>query len=148
MGGVGSFVLPAAILASIALILVAIPGAVLMRRSLLSRGMGSFDCSLRRRPHGGGWSFGVARYDNDRLDWFRLFGLSPRPDRSLVRGRLTILERRRPEAQDTSVLSADWVLVRCVYEKTTLELGMSEMAYNGLATWLESAPPGEQPHYA
>lgn len=144
----GDLFVPAAILAAIALILVAIPGVVLMRRSVLSRGMGSFDCSLRHRPHGGGWSFGVARYEHDRLDWFRLFGLSPRPDRSLVRGQLTILERRRPDRPDTGLLSADWVLVRCLYEKTTLELGMSEMAYNGLATWLESAPPGEHPHIA
>ena len=88
---------------------------------------------------------GIARYADDRLDWFRLVDLSWRPHRSLTRAQLTIVDRRRPAGGDETVLSPDWVLVRCRHDQTMLDLGMSELAYTGLATWLQSAPPGEHP---
>ncbi len=135
-------IVPAVVLAVLASALLILLVVLLGRRSLLSRGMATFDCSLRRRVDEGGWVLGVARYADDRLDWFRLLGVSLRPARSLPRNRLTILGRRRPDPTETP-LSADWVLVRCQYDSTTIELGMSELAYNGLSTWLESAPPGE-----
>lgn len=140
-------IIPAVVLASLALVVVVLLGSVLIRRSVLSRGWGTFDCSLRPRHHGA-WIYGLARYEHDRLDWFRLFALSSRPSRSLVRARLTILERQRPTGTDSTLLNPDWVLVRCLYDATQLELGMSEAAYNGLATWLESAPPGEHANIA
>jgi hypothetical protein len=139
----GGFAGPAVVVLALILLLVALVGAVLLRRELLSRGIGTFDCSLRPRGHGSGWSFGLARFQHDRLEWFRLFAITMRPARSLVRRRLTILDHRRPDSVDVSVLNADWVLVVCSYDTHTLELAMSEMAYTGLATWLESAPPGE-----
>ncbi len=139
-------VVPVAVLGVLAMVgLLVFLAVLVLRRTLLSRGVGAFDCSLRRRTEGRGWVFGVARYQDDRLEWFRLFDISWRPSRSLSRSRLTILDRRRPDSPDTSVLSPDWVLVRCVYDSATLELGMSETAYTGLSTWLESAPPGEHP---
>jgi hypothetical protein len=138
-------VVPAVVLGVLALVVLALLVAILVRRNVLSRGVGAFACSLRYRPSGGGWAFGVARYEHDRLDWFRLFDFSLRPKRSLSRARLTILEYRKPDGQDTAVLDPSWVLVRCIYDATMLELGMSEMAYTGLATWLESAPPGQHP---
>jgi hypothetical protein len=92
----------------------------------------------------GNWALGVARYEQDRLDWFRLFAISLRPSRSLSRTRLVILGRHEPEddAVASSVLPG-WVVVRCAYGAVTLELAMSDPAYNGLAAWLESAPPGQ-----
>lgn len=144
----GDFLVPAAVILGLVLGVVALLGGLLVRRSILSRGVGAFDCSLRSSGHAEGWSFGLARYEQDRLDWFRLFALSLRPSRSLTRSQLTILDRRRPESPDRGLLEADWVLVRCTYETATLELGMSEMAYNGLATWLESSPPGEHVNMA
>lgn len=139
----GDLVVPVAVIGGLVLAVLSLLIGLLIRRTVLSRGVGAFDCSLRRLSNGTGWSFGVARYENDRLDWFRLFDISWRPSRSLFRSRLTILDRRVPDGPDTTLLSPDWVLVRCIYESTPLEFGMSEMAYTGLSTWLESAPPGE-----
>jgi hypothetical protein len=141
---VGELLLPAAALACLVLIAGAVFGAFLMRRALLTRGMGSFICSMRRDPAMGNWALGVARYEQDRLDWFRLFAISLRPSRSLSRTRLVILGRHEPEddAVASSVLPG-WVVVRCAYGAVTLELAMSDPAYNGLAAWLESAPPGQ-----
>jgi hypothetical protein len=120
-------------------------GTFVVRRYLLTREGGTFDCSLRRETgrSRGSWIFGVARYESDRLDWFRIFTLSPRPGRSLARARLVIIERRDPEGGEGSPLVSGHVVVRCAYGAATLELSMSEPAYSGFATWLESAPPGD-----
>ena len=115
-----------------------------IRRYLLTRQGGTFDCSLRRETgrSRGSWIPGVARYESDRLDWFRIFTLSPRPGRSLTRARLVIIERRDPEGPEGYALLSGHVIVRCAYGAATLELSMSEPAYSGFSTWLESAPPG------
>ena len=54
-----------------------------LRRRLLTRRGGTFDCSLRLReaPHGKGWVLGVGRYNGDDLEWYRVFSYSPRPRR-------------------------------------------------------------------
>jgi hypothetical protein len=124
--------------------------AFLLRRLVLARGLGTFDCSLRGRTsrRAGGWILGVARYEADRLDWFRVFTMSPRPARSLARADLEILDSRVPEGQESYSFFPGWVIVRCSYRASVLELAMSDPAYNGLAAWLESAPPGTTAHLA
>lgn len=139
-------VVPLVALATAAALLVVGVGVFVVRRSLIARGMGTFDCSMRRegtQHKTGGWMLGVARYERDRLDWFRVFTLSPRPTWSLTRSRLIIQERRAPRGAEAHAIMPGWVIVRCVYGHVTLEFAMSEPAYSGLSTWLESAPPGQ-----
>ena len=128
------------------LVLLAVLGFALfvLRRYLLMRSIGIFDCSLRkeggRTP--GAWTMGMARYESDRLDWFPVFTMNPRPERSLARARLVILDRREPQGSETYGIMPGAVIVRCAYGAATLELAMNRTAYDGFATWLESAPPG------
>ena len=126
-------------------VLALVVAVFLLRRFLLTRDIGTFDCSMRRESgHStGGWMLGVARYGPDRLDWFRLFAISPRPWRSLARTRLSILEWRRPIGAESHAVMPGAVIVRCGYGAAVLELAMSELAYNGFTTWLQSAPPGQ-----
>jgi hypothetical protein len=140
----GEILLPLAVVATLVTVLVGLWAVVLARRLLLARGVGTFDCSLRRssRGRGGGWVLGVARYEADRLDWFQVLTVSPRPTRSLARERLAILDRREPDEVRSYAVLPGWVVVLCAYGTSTLELAMSEAAYSGLAAWLESAPPG------
>jgi len=140
----GEILLPLAVLATLVTVLVALWAVVLARRLLLARGVGTFDCSLRRtgRRGGGGWALGVARYEADRLDWFQVLTVSPRPTRSLARERLVILDRHEPDEAYSYAILPGWVIVSCAYGTSMLELAMSEAAYSGLAAWLESAPPG------
>ena len=141
--------LPLAVLVTLVIVLVGLWAVVLARRLLLARGVGTFDCSLRRGTRrGAGWVLGVARYEADRLDWFQVLTVSPRPTRSLARERLVILEAREPEAVQSYAVLPGWVVVMCAYGTSTLELAMSEAAYNGLAAWLESAPPGRHAQIA
>ena len=141
------------LVAAVTVVVLLVVGAVcalLLRRLVLSRGVGTFDCSLRgdTSHRAGGWILGVARYEADRLDWFRVFAVSPRPARSLSRSRLVILERSVPEGPESYTFFPGWVIVRCAYGALTLELAMSDPAYNGLAAWLESAPPGQHVNVA
>jgi len=140
----GEFLLPLAVLATLVTVLVGLWAVVLARRLVLARGVGTFDCSLRRIGRRGrrGWVLGVARYEADRLDWFQVLTVSPRPTRSLARERLAILDRHDPDEITSYAVLPGWVVVLCAYGTSTLELAMSEAAYNGLAAWLESAPPG------
>lgn len=143
----GNVIVPVAVLLCLVAVALLVILALVVRRAALSRGLGAFDCSMRaetireRSP----WRHGVARYGDDHLDWFRVFGVRPCPAESLLRRRLVILGSRPPEPAESNEVLPDWVVVRCGYGSVIVELAMSEGAFNGLAAWLESAPPGQQP---
>lgn len=147
-------VVPLTALATAVFLLVAGFGSLVLRRVLLSRDVGTFDCSMRgeakaRSGHAAGrWMLGLARYERDRLDWFRFFAVGLRPARSLERSRLVILGRHAPSGPESHSVLPGWVVVRCAYGAATVELAMSEGAYNGLAAWVESAPPGQHVNVA
>jgi hypothetical protein len=140
---VDGFVAPLLVLACLLLLFGVLIGGFVARRHLLARGVGTFDCSLRRdlRP-AGGWMLGVARYQADRLEWFRIFTFDPRPGRIFQRARLLVLERRQPSESEIHSIMPGSVIVRCRHDRTILELAMTESAYTGFSTWIESAPPG------
>jgi hypothetical protein len=120
------------------------------RRRFLTRSAGAFDCSLRfsnGRP-GKGWRLGLARYEADRIDWYRVFSVSLRPGTTLVRAELDVEERRRPSGPDSFAVLAGTIIARCRYRGEEVELAMTDQAYTGFAAWLESAPPGQNVNVA
>jgi len=123
---------------------------VVSRRRFLTRDVGAFDCSLRvgSSPAAKGWRLGVARYESDRIDWYRVFSVSPRPAESLVRAELDVQERRRPAGQETFAVLAGSIIARCRYRGELVELAMTDQAYTGFAAWLEAAPPGQNVNVA
>ncbi|MCA5893822.1 DUF2550 domain-containing protein [Isoptericola sp. NEAU-Y5] len=134
-----SYVVWAAVAVVVVLALVLAAGASRLRT--LSRRVGSFPCQARpaddpRAP----WVVGIAHYAVGRIDWWRGWSLAPRPARVWQRERL-ILTGRVPLDQAGQ---ADAVLVRCRYDDTDFELLVSSGAYAGLASWLESSPPGRR----
>ncbi|MEU7021642.1 DUF2550 domain-containing protein [Streptomyces sp. NPDC046203] len=125
-----------------------------LRRRLIQRAGGTFDCSLRwdvaeeRDPTGKGWVYGVARYSGDEIAWFRVFSYAPRPKRILERSAIEVLARRSPEGEEELALLSDSVIQACVVRGTRLELAMSEDALTGFLAWLEAAPPGQRVNVA
>ncbi|WP_092867028.1 DUF2550 domain-containing protein [Quadrisphaera sp. DSM 44207] len=123
-----------------------------LRRWLLTRTRGAFDCSVRlqgrpgaragRGRQGRGWSQGVARFGSDRVDWWKVFSLSPRPGGTWARDDLSVVERRPPGHGEVDAVLPDAVVVRCCLRGRPLELAMTQEAYTGFASWLEAAPPG------
>ncbi|MFV2119809.1 DUF2550 domain-containing protein [Streptomyces sp. Act-28] len=125
-----------------------------LRRRLIQRSGGTFDCSLRwNAPEEGdtsgkGWVYGVARYSGDQISWFRVFSYAPRPRRILERASIEVLDRRMPEGEEELALLSDSVILGCLHRGTRLELAMSEDALTGFLAWLEAAPPGQRVNVA
>ena len=144
---VGELIAPLEIVGAIFLLFGVIIGGFILRRRLLGRNAATFDCSLRRALPGrtGGWMLGVARYEEDRLEWFRIFTLDPRPGRVLQRARLELIEGRQPTDDEVDSILPESVVARCSYDHQILELAMTQSDYTGFTTWLESAPPGIAP---
>ncbi|MEV6103828.1 DUF2550 domain-containing protein [Streptomyces sp. NPDC051940] len=128
-----------------------------LRRRLIQRAGGTFDCSLRMpapepaapgEEDGKGWVYGVARYSGDSIEWFRVFSYSPRPRRVLSRDAIEVLQRRAPEGEEELALLSDAVVLACRHRGVRLELAMSEDALTGFLAWLEAAPPGQRVNVA
>ncbi|MER5561466.1 DUF2550 domain-containing protein [Streptomyces sp. NPDC002506] len=125
-----------------------------LRRRLIQRSGGTFDCSLRWNlpevpdTSGKGWVYGVARYNGDRIEWFRVFSYAPRPRRVLERSAIDVVSRRAPEGEEELALLSDAIILGCTHRGTRLELAMSEDALTGFLAWLEAAPPGQRVNVA
>lgn len=147
--------------------------AFALRRRLIQRVGGTFDCSLRLKmpdrtavvpppsddddepapapahpADGKGWVFGIARYSGDSIEWFRVFSYAPRPRRVLPRSDIEVLGRRYPAGQEELALLSGSVVLRCLHRGAPLELAMSEDALTGFLAWLEAAPPGQRVNVA
>jgi uncharacterized protein DUF2550 len=120
------------------------------RRRWISRGGGTFECSVRMRApmknnaaaSARGWVLGLGRYTGDQLEWFRIFSFSPRPKHSFRRS-LAVLTRRTPHgAEAFSLYSGHKVVSVRLDDQRSIELAMSESALTGFLAWTEAAPPG------
>ncbi|MFS8198848.1 DUF2550 domain-containing protein [Streptomyces sp. CWNU-52B] len=125
-----------------------------LRRRVIQRSGGTFDCSLRWNvpekgdTSGKGWGYGIARYSGDRIEWFRVFSYALRPRRVLERSAIEVAGRRAPEGEEELALLSDAIILTCVHRGTRLELAMSEDALTGFLAWLEAAPPGQRVNVA
>ena len=133
------------ILGVVLLVICALLLALVVRRRLLDRPGGTVDVSWRRRRGGIGrsslgWSFGVGRYDGDRLLWFKTFSLDPRPNHVLRRSSLVIGPRRRPHGAEVVAVIADATVLECTHDGERFELAVPSAALPGLLAWVEAAP--------
>ncbi|GAA2472559.1 DUF2550 domain-containing protein [Streptomyces sp. NPDC059506] len=133
-----------------------------LRRRVIQRSGGTFDCSLRLHPvsagptaagtaaegGGKGWVYGVARYSSDRIEWFRVFSYALRPRHVLERAEIGVLHRRTPMGEEELALLDDSVVLACTHRGEGLELAMSDDALTGFLAWLEAAPPGQRVNVA
>jgi hypothetical protein len=129
------------------LLLVLLMGvALVLRRRWLSRHGGTFELSYRARATtpGRGWLLGLGRYAGDRLEWFRIFSLSPRPKQVWARQTLTYVARREPEGVEQLSLYPGHVVIRCDTPTGGIELALGSSSLMGFTSLLESGPPGSQ----
>jgi Protein of unknown function (DUF2550) len=152
----GALALDAAwLFAAFLVVLVLIASGIAARRFLLERGGGTVECGLRWP--GGSWRLGVASYQREELHWFRVFGISMRPEAVFPRRDLTVVASRPPTQAETASLGPGMVVVECRLRGdpqpasgdgedpaggTTVELSLTEATLTGLLAWLEAAPPG------
>jgi hypothetical protein len=133
-----------------ALVVVSLAGLAVLavRRRVITRRGGTFDCSLRLRPAGSGkgWALGIGRYSGDTLEWYRVFSYATRPRRVMGRRELEIVDRRAPEGAEAFALLSGAVVVRCrdgSDSGAVVEFAMGDDALTGFLSWLEAAPPGD-----
>jgi len=135
------------LIAVVALVVVVLPLVWLVaRRRWLARSGGLFDCSIRLNTTtpGAGWVLGVARYREDRLEWFRSFSLSLRPRLVFPRAETRAGGQRTPDQIESVLLLDDQrVLELDLSDGRGWEASMSTDALTGLLSWLEAAPPGQ-----
>lgn len=131
--------------AGLLLLMAALPVLSLaVRRRVLSRHGGTFELSHRVRTSkaGRGWVLGIGRYSGDRLEWFRIFSLAPRPKRMWDRADLVYERTRELERGEESAIYPGHVIVECRAQDGPLELAMSPASLTGFQAWLEARPPG------
>jgi hypothetical protein len=92
---------------------------------------------------GRGWSYGIAQYGADRVDWYRIFSYAFRPAAVLTRRDLEVVGRREPEGTEELALFPGWTILDCRFGAGYAELALSEDALTGFLSWLEAAPPGQ-----
>jgi len=127
--------------AAFLILLVLAAAGIAARRFLLDRGGATVECGLRQR--GGSWRLGVASYQLDEFRWYRIFGVSMRPDQTFPRRDLAVVTRRPPTEEEVSILGPGRIVAECQLGGSgTVDLALAESALTGLLAWLESAPPG------
>ena len=110
--------------------------AFVARRYLLVRRGGTVEMSWHR----GHWSFGIGRYERDRLEWFRTFSLSPRPRYALMRGSVQVSSRRPPRGTEVWSLVPDAIVLECSTVDGFVEVALPSAAAVGFLAWLEASP--------
>ncbi len=126
------------VLLVLAVVVVGLVVAFLLRRRFLLSGLGAVTMWLRSPD--ARWSVGVAWYGGDTLLWYRALSLSVRPNQRLCRSELVIESRRAP-GRDDPALSPDAVVLRCTTGAGPRELAMDRSTVTGFLSWVESAPP-------
>jgi len=114
--------------------------SVSLRRRVLTRRLGGFDCSARRDD--GRWVLGVAGFRGDCMAWYRVFRPDVRAGRTWHRREVEVVARRPPSGAEAFAVLPDAVVVECRHRGEHLELAMDGEAYTAFASWLESSPPG------
>jgi Protein of unknown function (DUF2550) len=131
--------------AAFLILLVLVAAGIAARRFLLERRGATVECGLRR--HGRSWRLGLANYQLDEFCWYRIFGISMRPQQAFPRRDLTVVARRPATEDEVSILGPGRIVAECQLGgsgtgSTTVDLALPESALTGLLAWLESAPPG------
>lgn len=118
---------------------------------------GGIHVALRTRVDetGRGWQLGIGHYHGDVFEWYRVLGISTKPDRRITRRGFEIDGRREPSLPETYAMPAGARVLRCQTPAASgreatprgLELAMGDEAMTGFLSWLESAPPSRNfPH--
>lgn len=145
----------AVIVAFVVLVVLALAAGVFwLRLRTLGRRAGSFPCAIQTPS---GWTSGIACYAAGDLRWFRVVSLSPSPryvwsrrSFAIVGPAVQIDADELPAVRSARSLSGRWLVeIVCRVsppsrpdQESSVTLAVSAGAYAGLASWLESAPPG------
>ena len=111
---------------------------ILARQRYMLNSTGALPMAVHR---GNRWLYGIGRYQQGELRFYRALGWGTRPTRVLRRGRVEVLARRAPLPGESGVLPPTSVVVECRADGERLEFAIGESAFTGFVSWLESSAP-------
>jgi len=112
--------------------------AILGRQRQMLRTRGAVPIAMQR---GHRWLYGIGRYVEGELRWYRALGIGTRPSLVLRRGEVEVLNRRAPLSSEQGAMPATAVVVECRTGGETVSFAIGESAYTGFVSWLESSAP-------
>lgn len=138
-------VVTASVLALVVVLLLLV-AAMFLRRRLLSRGARVFDCAANLHPASKrGFTVGMARYADERFEWFRAFSVAAGPSLVVPRRGARLVHQAPRDADGDSLVGLATV-VRLELPgrsgRRTVDLALDAGSATGLMSWLEAAPPG------
>lgn len=122
---------------AVVLVLV-VSGGILARQRHMLRMAGAVPFAVQR---GHRWLYGIGRYREGELRWYRALGIGTRPSRVFRRGEVEVVGRRKRLDSERSSLPYRVVVVECRIGGETLMLALGESAFTGFVSWLESSAP-------
>lgn len=135
MMGASQFLIVCGILALLLLVLVIV---LVVRLVVLSRLPGALQCSYHKLGSRR-WRTGILRLQPHELQWYPTFALTYRPSKRYARGKFEIESHLRMRAEET------FVVVNICHGEEHFTWAMSDDAFSGLVSWIDAAPPSEEP---
>ncbi len=114
------------------------------RRRWLGQQGWVFDCSLRRleATPSSTWTLGVARFNGETVEWYRVFSWSLRPALTFTRGETQVVTTRDATEGERPVLADQQRVAQLRGAGHPVEVAMVPASMTAFLSWLESAPPG------
>jgi hypothetical protein len=122
----------------VAVLVVVLFAAILARQRYMLRTTGAVPLALQR---GHRWLYGIGRYQDGELRFYRALGWGTRPSRVLRRGHVQVLARRAPYDSERGSLPPTAIVVDCRVNGEVLAFAIGESAFTGFVSWLESSAP-------
>ena len=113
-------------------------GARARKRYCSDGGCVALAIRLEKKPRGGGWRHGVARYAGNRLEWRSQHSLGSEPQLVLDRISLTVHERHPVRSKDDMALGKQCEVLECRHQGEEITLGMLGTAADDFVRWVNS----------
>ncbi len=122
------------------LLILAIAGVVYRLYQLRSAGAGAVIRALPARE-GLGWRYGVIRYRDEDLNFYRLSRLIPGPSLRIDRQDAEVSARRAPSSGERDLLEPGSTVIRVSVGDADYEFAFDKDTLTAFLSWLESRPP-------
>lgn len=120
---------------------------LLFRRMWLSMGHGRiFACSLQRTPTSA-WMVGVARFQGDTFQWFRVFSPSLRPKVTLRRDQAVAQRVHKADGGEGAGVFPGHTIVELGAPRAGFSLAMARPDLTAFTSWTEASPPGAEANW-
>jgi hypothetical protein len=125
----------------VAVAVIVLFAAVIARQRYLLRLPGAIALAMQLPSRGTRWLYGMGRYVGGEMRWYRAIGVGSRPTLVVRRGEVEVVRRRAPMHSERTSLPSGAVVLECQSPQTPFTMALSEGAYTGFVSWLESSAP-------